>query len=389
MLATFIACAICLAAPVAGRADTTIGTLGSWGGVEAIAPFGDPDTATYGQVVTAPSGTLDSFTFELNVPTALVFRAYVYAWNGTEATGSALYEGPNMTTTEEGAFQPVTVNTGGISVTTGEQYVLFFSISKNQVADEGTNLTGPWGTVGEGYSEGELVYANNGYHPELWTEPGTGPEPEESWHAFNPGEVNMAFSAVFDGLPTVSSVSPSSITAGESVTISGTNFTEATQVMFGSQPAASFTVNSDNQISAVAPAGVSGTVDVTVVNAEGTSVAIAADRVTFTTPSTPTPTPSTPTPTPSASPAVTPAVTPTATVSCVAPTLKGLRLKAVETALLAANCKLGTIAHYYSATPKGELVEQSLHQTTIEPAGTEINIWLSLGAHKRHHKHTK
>jgi hypothetical protein len=52
-------------------------------------------------------------------------------------------------------------------------------------------------------------------------------------------------------------------------------------VAFGAAPAASFTVDSDTQITAVAPEG-SGTVDVTVTTPAGTSAATAADRFTYT-----------------------------------------------------------------------------------------------------------
>ncbi len=71
--------------------------------------------------------------------------------------------------------------------------------------------------------------------------------------------------------PAVSSVSAagSSSVAGASVTIEGAGFTTATQVDFGSTPAAGFTIDSDRQITAVLPAG-AGTADVSVTTACGT-----------------------------------------------------------------------------------------------------------------------
>jgi hypothetical protein len=68
--------------------------------------------------------------------------------------------------------------------------------------------------------------------------------------------------------------------------------------------------------------------------------------------------------------------------ACTVPALRGLELTALKRALRAAHCRLGRIAYHYNTIPKGELVEQSLHQGTIRPAGTKINIWLSLG-HQR------
>ena len=123
---------------------------------EPLEPFGAPTkTPTYGQVVTAPAGdnTLNSFTFYVKTPTNLIFRPFDYAWDGNKATGAGLYEGPDTHTTEPNAFQPTTIHTGGVTVTLGHQYVLFFSISKDSAADEGTHLTGKWGYLSGGYSE--------------------------------------------------------------------------------------------------------------------------------------------------------------------------------------------------------------------------------------------
>ena len=83
--------------------------------------------------------------------------------------------------------------------------------------------------------------------------------------------------------PTVTGVSPHSIPAGTSsaVTITGTNFTGASAVHFGTTLATSFTVNSDGSITATAPPSTVGTVDVTVTAANGTSAQSAADQFTF------------------------------------------------------------------------------------------------------------
>ncbi|MGK8524416.1 IPT/TIG domain-containing protein [Nocardia asteroides] len=72
--------------------------------------------------------------------------------------------------------------------------------------------------------------------------------------------------------PTLSSVAPrfGPETGGNTVTLTGTNFTRVVAVRFGTTPATSFTVVSDTQITAVAPAG-TGTVAITVTSPGGTS----------------------------------------------------------------------------------------------------------------------
>jgi hypothetical protein len=54
-------------------------------------------------------------------------------------------------------------------------------------------------------------------------------------------------------LPSITSFTPTSGGSGSSITISGTNFTGVTQVIFGTVSAASYAVNSDNSITAVVP----------------------------------------------------------------------------------------------------------------------------------------
>ena len=71
------------------------------------------------------------------------------------------------------------------------------------------------------------------------------------------------------------------VTGGTAVTITGTGFTGAATVAFGSNPAASFVVASDSEIDAVAPPGSVGTVDITVETLGGTSATGTADRFVY------------------------------------------------------------------------------------------------------------
>jgi hypothetical protein len=81
------------------------------------------------------------------------------------------------------------------------------------------------------------------------------------------------------GTPTVTNVSPDygPPAGGTAVTVTGSGFTDATEVDFGSTPVTAFTVDSDNVLTTVAPPG-SGAVDVTVTDVAGTSLTGAGDQ---------------------------------------------------------------------------------------------------------------
>ena len=111
--------------------------------------------------------------------------------------------------------------------------------------------------------------------------------------------VTVNIPSVGPSTPTVTSISPGvgSPAGGTQVTITGTNFTGVTAVLFGTTNAANFVVNSATSITATSPPGQWGAVDVTVVNAVGASPPVAADRFTFDSPPTvATPASSTPNP---------------------------------------------------------------------------------------------
>ncbi|KSB89962.1 hypothetical protein AS593_00360 [Caulobacter vibrioides] len=83
--------------------------------------------------------------------------------------------------------------------------------------------------------------------------------------------------------PTVTAVSPSAGPTGgtNSVTITGTNFTNATAVTFGAAAATGYTVVSPTQITATVPAGSAGTIDVRVTTVGGQSAVSANDQYTY------------------------------------------------------------------------------------------------------------
>ncbi len=86
--------------------------------------------------------------------------------------------------------------------------------------------------------------------------------------------------------PVVTAITPASgpTSGATTVTLTGTSFTGAAAVSFGVEPATSFTVDSDTQITAVSPAHAPGVVDITVTSLAGTSATSAADQFTYTCP---------------------------------------------------------------------------------------------------------
>ncbi len=93
----------------------------------------------------------------------------------------------------------------------------------------------------------------------------------------------LSLNPAFVPTPRVTGVSTPSgpATGGTSLAITGTGFTAATSVAFGTVAAASYTVNSDTSITAVSPVSTAGTVHVTVASSGGTSATDVADQFTF------------------------------------------------------------------------------------------------------------
>ncbi len=143
--------------------------------------------------------------------------------------------------------------------------------------------------------------------------------------------------------PTVASVSPDKgpLAGGTSVTITGTNFNEATVVKFGSSDAIGLEVRSATSITAVAPAG-TGTVDVTVSTVGGTSATSAADKFSY---------------------------VPSPTVSNINPN-KGPEAGGASVTITGTNFNEATAVKFGSAGATGLKVNSATSITAVAPAGT-------------------
>lgn len=142
--------------------DTTSSSFGN------LSPFGETNTATYGQTftVTGTETLLNDFSFRFNDyvnPDFVDFAAYVYAWDGSKATGSQLFASSALSTTNNGGadgFEQFTINTGSLQLISGIQYVAFFSASNFFDGVLGTSF---WElSTSDAYSGGNVVWDNNG-----------------------------------------------------------------------------------------------------------------------------------------------------------------------------------------------------------------------------------
>jgi hypothetical protein len=158
----------------------------------------------------------------------------------------------------------------------------------------------------------------------------------------------VELSAEIQPTPKVTAVEPASgsIAGATTVTIKGTDFNGASGVKFGEEPAASFKVDNDNQITATSPSSKKpGKVHVTVTTLAGASPNVNADRFSYT--------------------------------ACVVPKLTGKHLKAAKKSLKQASCKLGGVKKIAGPASKvGEVVKQSPKAGKALAPGSKVNLKL-------------
>ena len=126
-------------------------------------PFGNPNTATYGETFTAPSGpntNLADFGFYFADPVSqgnIILGAYIATWTGTNA-GTLLYSSSMFDYPNTGnAF--LSFNTGGLTLTPGANYVMFLSVSQYYGQSAGSAQVSQGDPTIPG---GNFVYFNNG-----------------------------------------------------------------------------------------------------------------------------------------------------------------------------------------------------------------------------------
>jgi IPT/TIG domain/PASTA domain len=224
-------------------------------------------------------------------------------------------------------------------------------------------------TIGLGMSETASVGFLEGVgHLTLWT--GERPESGPELGSFGAPEL-VGFNAEIQPAPTISSLGTTSgpTAGGTSVTISGTDLENATSVSFGSAPAASFTANSESQITAITPANANaGSVSVTVTTIAGK--AIASQQFGYVAPP-PLPVVTTPAPT------VKKKTKPKPVKQCHVPNLKGKKLPAAKAALKKADCEPGKVTKLKGATSKtGKVAAQGRKAGTKTAAGAKVNLTL-------------
>jgi hypothetical protein len=170
-------------------AQANVNTIPGWNGTDYISSFGVVNTATYGQTITITStATLNSFAFEIgNCGASVTMRASIYAWSGTNATGTALYQSAPVTIPNSASFQLVPF-TPGVELAPGA-YVLFVSTSEDQTGAPASACR--FGAVADtAYTGGQFVFINNGPDPAQWT--------SGTWSFINE---DLAFTMIFEGAP--------------------------------------------------------------------------------------------------------------------------------------------------------------------------------------------
>ena len=144
----------------------------------------------------------------------------------------------------------------------------------------------------------------------------------------------LAFNADVVPAPVISAITPGtgSKSGGTRVAIAGSDLTDATAVSFGDTPAASFTVDSDTSITAVAPPRAAGVVDIRVTTPSGTSTTSDDDHFAYATAAPP----------PASLPAPAPVGALASLVGAPSATASGVRLTVACGASAGRSCALAT-----------------------------------------------
>ena len=147
-------------------------------------------------------------------------------------------------------------------------------------------------------------------------------------------------------MPEIASISPAfgSVTGATVVTITGKNFANASAVKFGTTPAVSYSVDSDTEITATAPAALRpGTVDVSVTTLAGDNANTRYDDYVYR--------------------------------ACVVPNVKGKTLQKAKSLLRRRGCKLGHVKKIeVPAKKEGKILKQTPKAGKILAPGARVRV---------------
>jgi hypothetical protein len=152
-------------------------------------------------------------------------------------------------------------------------------------------------------------------------------------------------SAEVQPTPAITAIEPDfgPVAGGASVTITGTDLNGASAVKFGNVPAASFTVESETKITAVAPPSkVVAPVDVTATTLAGTSPIVNADRFYY--------------------------------EGCTVPKLRGKTVKTARRSLGRAGCKLGKVTRRTKQGKKGRILSQQTKPGKVLALHAKVSV---------------
>lgn len=264
------------------------GTLGDLGRGIAVNSNGNAYVAgstssadfpvTAGAFQTTFAGLLDAFITELNpCGTGLVFSTYLGGSGSDQGFGIAIdsFGNPYITGQTNSTNFPITSGAFQTSLAGGiDAFITKLNASGTSLLYS-SYLGGSNTDIGHGIA----VDINGSAYIVGETNSTNFPVTAGAFQTSLAGVATDAFISKFAiGTPTVTGIDPhfGPTTGGTVVTITGTNFLNATSVQFGATAATSFIINSNTQITAVSPPG-TGTVDVTVTTPVGTTATSPAD----------------------------------------------------------------------------------------------------------------
>lgn len=164
-------------------AAQTVNTTGPWDGAAMVSSFGKPSIATFGQTFRAPEAPqsfLHSFTFWLrnyrdDLDNAILFSAYVMAWDGVRAFGPVLWRSDRRNGNPSSDMMPYRFELSSLDLGVdagrgGRHFVAFLSTSEHFAEMPSAEPRNRMGFVNsDSYADGGFVAIDNHDDTSRWT----------------------------------------------------------------------------------------------------------------------------------------------------------------------------------------------------------------------------